>query len=183
MSPIIVTDDHGLRKRCEAGRELLRPIAKAKGGPAFGTKSTSTSFTIAYRDGAPPESEYTSWRFLTIAPLTYAQYYERWERLNGRAWQLERAYLHLFRPKERQREEEEYICIHCDPLTNPESPGSKYKRGLHLHCSAAGYPLKKAHFALDGGYLESMLRSSDSLNSSWAWVVALLREEVLSELM
>ena len=104
-------------------------------------------------------------------------YFEQWKQVSAKKYQLERAYLNIYR---RHRDtEDEVFCLHCDPTEAISAPHGKYKRGPHIHVSEAGDPLKKAHIALDVEGVETMLRRQGALHIALESAIQMIRDEVL----
>jgi len=76
--PIIQVKMDALEHRGEYVRELLKPIAKRSGGPAWQRKGRVGEFIIGTHDGSPTQSDYRDWRFKTVAPNFQAMYFELW---------------------------------------------------------------------------------------------------------
>jgi hypothetical protein len=108
-------------------------------------------------------------------------YHERWSRKDKNVWQLERAYLNLY--KRSGVDEVEFLCLHCDPLEPDSAPHARYKQGPHLHVSIADDPIKHAHLALNGGLLNLVLKSVMTLGTTMEWAVQMIRDEVLDALV
>lgn len=176
-------------------QQILIPVAKQKGGPAWGRRVGSTEFIIGTHDGSPPTSDYRHWTFATFRRDFRAQYFERWLKFvedNDEGWYLERAYLNIYR-YDVSRDGREYICLHTDPDCVPDKSIEKrdpilyrklvkqapYKRLPHIHVVAAEQPLPHAHIALNVGFFDEVLDSVESLSRALKQGVQLLRDEVL----
>jgi hypothetical protein len=104
-------------------------------------------------------------------------YFEAWRLETRNRFVLDQAYLNIY---ERTRtSEKEIICLHCDPSLLPEADHAKYKRGPHIHMSVAGFPYARAHIALQGPDIVSVLRSTDALHNALAWGVDLIHDEII----
>lgn len=57
-----------------------------------------------------------------------------------------------------------------------------YKRGPHIHVSAAQQPLPHSHLALNAMHIDDVLKSIDSLDTAVRSGVVLLRDQVLDVL-
>ncbi len=182
--PFLFTSIEKLAGRGNVIRTLLRPIAGTPGGPAWNNKASATAFVIAAHDGGPPTSPYQDWRFATIMPDFRGMYNERWLRTEldrKEIWYLDRAYLHLYETIERVQESE-YLCLHIDPNLPNDAPHWVYKRGPHLHISAAKHPIPRAHIALNRGHLDEVLRSVESLSRALELAVYMIKEEILDSM-
>ncbi len=165
-----------LISRGEDVRTMLQPISKIEYGPAWERKSNPGGIIIAVHDGANPTSDYRNFRFSTFVQDFQAMYFELWRRTeeDEQYWYLDRAYLSIYQLINRQ--EKEFLCLHCDPNISDEG---KYKKGPHLHIKAADDPLPHAHFALNLGHLDAVLASVDSLSQAMRSGILMLKEEVL----
>jgi hypothetical protein len=132
---------------------------------------------IGAHDGGPPVSQYSGWRFATVAFGLNAMYHECWLRKVKNVWQLERAYLNIY--KQSGIDELEFLCLHCDPLEADTAAHARYKQGPHLHVSIAGEPIKHSHLAIHGGLLSLVLESVATLGNTMEWAVQMIRDEVL----
>jgi hypothetical protein len=95
---------------------------------------------------------------------------------------LERAYLHLYRRGPTEDDELEFLALHCDP-NEPDDTGhlkhAVYKRGPHIHITAAPQPLCHSHFALNRSHLPDVLASVASLSAAVQSGVEMIRDQVL----
>lgn len=109
-----------LGSRGEDVRTMLQPISKLEYGPAWERKSSPGGIIIAVHDGAHPTSDYRDFRFLTFVHNFQAMYFELWRRTeeDEQNWYLEKAYLSLYQFI--NREEKEFLCLHCDPNISSE---------------------------------------------------------------
>ena len=183
--PILCTSLESLAARGNVIRTILSPIAGMPGGPAWNNKATATGFIIATHDGAPPTSDYRDWRFATILPGFRGMYFERWLRVGAdrkEIWYLERAYLNLYETIGHTRQETEYLCLHIDPNLPNDTPHWVYKRGPHLHMSAAKHPIPRAHIALNRGHLDEVLRSVESLSQALGLAINMIKEEIFDSM-
>lgn len=178
MPTLTVRNEQRFWERGQAVVRMLQPITQRRGGPAWAPKSIGTStIVIATHDGSPPVSEYRDWRFATVASGFNAMYHERWSRRDKNLWELERAYLNIY--KHSGVDEIEFLCLHCDPLETDTAPHARYKQGPHLHVSIAGEPIKHSHLAIHGGLLDAVLQSVATLSNTMDWAVQMIRDEVL----
>ena len=60
-----------------------------------------------------------------------------------------------------------------------KSDKGKYKKGPHLHIKAAADPVPHAHFALNLGHLDAVLKSIEALSEALKCGVLMIKEEVL----
>jgi hypothetical protein len=179
--PIIQAKMEELEHRGEYVRQLLKPIAKHPGGPAWQRKSGVSEFIIGTHDGSPTRSDYRDWRFKTVVPNFQAMYFELWRRSESRQkefWYLYRAYLSIYQIDHGQQKETEFLCLHCDP-NEPDNAHAIYKRGPHLHINVANHPIPHAHIALNRGHLNEILSSVDTLTTAMEWAVQMLKVEIL----
>jgi hypothetical protein len=105
-------------------------------------------------------------------------YFEAWRVETRNQYVLEQAYLNIYERVGMQ--EQEVICLHCDPSLSPDAEHVRYKRGPHIHMSVAGSPFDAAHIALQGPDLGPVLKSSDTLHNALAWGVEMIRDEILT---
>lgn len=167
-----------LGRRSARIRVLLRPIARARAGPATETVNASPLWIIGTRDEAKATSNYRDWRFATPLDRYHAMYFEAWKQIDAKRFRWQCAYLNIYRRK-RADDEEEVICLHCDPGEPPAAAHARYKRGPHLHVSAAGDPLKRAHLALHLEQVDTILQRCESIHDHLASGIQMIRDEVL----
>jgi len=159
-------------------QELLRPISRWETGPAWSRLSRGTSHVIiATHDEARPSSHYRDWRFTIDARRHHGMYFEAWRVATRNQYVLDQAYLNVYERIGMQ--EQEVVCLHCDPSLSPDAEHERYKRGPHIHMSIAGLPFDSAHIALQGPDLGPVLRSTDTLHDALAWGVEMIRDEIL----
>lgn len=144
---MIKLPEANVQRRKSHIRTLLSKVARVKGGPAISQYGTGRQLVIGAADVRQTNQNHTDWRFALSAHKFFGNYYEIWQPLNSTEWTLFRAYFHIY--KMEGLNEKEFLCLHCDP-TEPNTHAAKYKRGPHLHISAAGDPFDHAHIALAG---------------------------------
>jgi hypothetical protein len=127
------------------------------------------------RDG----ESYRDWFFRTDSDVIRGQYFEEWVSDDGTEWRLSQACLHLFRMYSRYDKPEEVLAIHCEPRELGDSLKQKLKRGPHVHLKPAKHPLDKAHFPLNYGHLDSVLKSRITLATAFEDAVAVALAEVV----
>ena len=124
-----------LGSRGEDVRTMLQPISKLEYGPAWERKSNPGGIIIAVHDGANPTSDYRNFRFSTFVHNFQAMYFELWRRTeeNEQYWYLDKAYLSIYRLIDRQ--EKEFLCLHCDPNISKleEQEKIRNRAGIHLN--------------------------------------------------
>ena len=158
--------------------ELLRPISLRQSGPAWSRVAVGATYVIlGAHDEARPTSDYRDWRFSIIARGFVAMYFEVWRFESRDRFVLDKAYLNLY--KKTDSGEREIICLHCDPSLPEDADHARYKRGPHIHMSAAGHPYDRAHIALGGPDLTEALRSTNSLHSALTWGIEMIRDEMI----
>ena len=165
-------------KRAAKIRVLLRPIARAAAGPATETVHSGGLWIIGTRDEAQVTSNYRDWRFATPIARHHAMYFEAWKQIDSKRYRWQSAYLNIYK-RTAGGNEEEVICLHCDPAEPAAAAHSRYKRGPHLHVSAAGDPLKHAHLALHVEHVDEMLQKCQSIHDYLASGIQMIRDEVL----
>lgn len=165
-------------KRAAKIRALLRPIARAPSGPATEDVHLGGVWIIGTRDEVRTTSNYRDWRFATRVTHYHAMYFEAWKPVDPKRYRWQSAYLNIYKRIGADKEEE-VICLHCDPSESLAAPHSRYKRGPHLHVSAAGDPLKHAHLALHVDQVEVMLQKCQSIHDHIASGIQMIRDEVL----
>jgi hypothetical protein len=139
---------------------------------------------IGVHSGPRPELGITDWRFSTIVRGVRAGYHERWIAVDEKRLQfyMERAYLHLYRSRSQNADEVEVLALHCDP-NEPDDTGALkhalYKRGPHIHVTAAEQPFPHSHFALNRTNIDDVLGSVKSLHEAVASGILLIRDQVL----
>ena len=159
---------------------ILKPLSRIPYGPAYNMKQGVGTIIIGTHDGAPSYSEYTSWRFATQSRGYYASYYEKWTSINEEDSQfcLERAYLTIY------RNQEEFICLHCDPNEEDIDGQGKvvYKKCPHLHIKRAEEPIPKAHISIAVGYITEVLASASSLTDTLKYGIQMIKDEIMDRL-
>jgi hypothetical protein len=177
---ILSADD--LHRRSARIRTLLRPVARAQAGPATESVKLGDLWIIGTHDEVRVTGNYRDWRFATPVARHHAMYFEAWKSIDGRRFRWQSAALNIYR-RMRADSEEEIICLHCDPADSPAVPHARYKRGPHIHVSAAGSPLKRAHLALHVQQVDAILQRCDSIHEHLASGVQMIRDEVLDLLV
>jgi hypothetical protein len=176
----IVLSQEALYPRGEQIRQLLQPLSKIKGGPAWKIKPSGRNLTIAVHDGSRP-SEISDYRFATKYESFRASYYEQWIYYELDKFYLERAYLHIFQIKNIGFVgEKEYLLLHCDPNEPEDANHYLYKKGPHLHIAVAEQPIPHSHIALCLSNLDAVLDSMDSLTEALEWCILMICEQFLS---
>ena len=166
--------------------EMLAPLA-GKGRLAYHLASRRSEVMIGIHSGARPEFSLTDWRFSTIVNGIWAGYHERWFAVDEKRKKffIDRAYLHLYRRRPSEQDETEITALHCDP-NEPDDSGllkhAVYKRGPHIHLTAAEQPFPHSHIALNAMEIDSVLGSIDSLHKAVTAGIVLLRDQVLDVL-
>ena len=175
-------------QRPKAVSHLLKPISyPSEVGCTLVPGRFVGGRVIAAGAAAGDESDYRTYRFKS-APTEkrlFSQYFELWKPSDANeVFQLDRAYLtiaqmdqeHLLQP---------IISLHCDP--NPSADEIKtrgsttrYKMGPHLHLEFGKDPLKNAHFPLNLGHLDRVLKSDRTLTTAFRMAVSVLASEVIS---
>ncbi len=178
------------KRRATVVRELLQPLvtspdANRSTGYIQCQKATTANrrrYILAGHSGVTPGTHYQDWRFSTYRRDFRCAYHEIWESADERLriYELYRAYFTLFRVPRRQPKEDDLLALHCDPMIKDSDPHAFYKRGPHLHVIFAGYPLSRAHFALNQVYLSDILESIESLSFALAVAINMLKEQVLT---
>jgi hypothetical protein len=180
--PVLSASIEELSPRGQRVQKLLKPLTKQNNGPAWRRISAYGDIIIATFTGSQPTSVYRDWRFATIAQNFRGMYFERWMRIdegNREFWYLDRAYLTLYQITDKRfGVEKEFLSLHCDP-NEPDGLHAMYKRGPHLHVSAAEEPIPHAHIALNIGYIESVLSSTETLSEAIEWSVIMISEQIL----
>lgn len=183
--PTIIISEDSLIKRINNIPKLLRPLTTPSIRPAckfYSGLAGSGIKIVGAHQGDSSGSSYRDWRFRTFVNDYRCMYYELWKADNGgRNFYLINMYLSLFRIDRTNHKEVELLALHCDPEEPNDSIHAKYKRGPHIHVSAAESPIPNAHIALTCGYLESILSSFDSLTKAMGWVIVMLKEQILDQ--
>ncbi len=75
--------------------------------------------------------------------------------------------------------------MHCDP-NEPDDSGllkhAIYKRGPHIHVTAADQPLPHSHIALNVTQIDNVLSSFENLSAAFGSGVVMIRDQVLDVL-
>jgi hypothetical protein len=154
----------------------LHIIVKSKGSSIAFIASNVNTNALDLRD----------YRFSTICSFLNASYYEIWNQITTTEYYLERAYCHLYLNDEaylKNREDGEYILLHCDPNEDNGSPNAKYKQSPHIHVECAQYPISKVHFALYNGSLNEILKTKEAITVALQEAIIMLKEEVITKLL
>src|SRR5207247_322532 len=116
-----------------------------------------------------------------IAPDHEGMYFEVWHRSDSDVLILHQAYLHIYRTNMLDIDEEEILCLHCDPDLPDNERHAQYRQGPHLHVRKAVDPIPHAHLALTlhREHLEQTLASADSLTQTLMLAVEMLSREIL----
>lgn len=181
--PTIELENSNLVHRGQELGKLLQPLSSTGTRPAYERRITANTIIFAMHGGSRPRSNYQDWRFPTYLLSYQAGYFEIWNSLDSRQrlWHLSKAYLSIYEVDRSVRKETELLALHCDPDENGRDQ-AKYKRGPHLHISAAQDPIPKAHIALAIGHLPAVLASASSLTEALEWSILMIKEEVLDRL-
>lgn len=176
-----VIEEAALSRRGSKVSEILRPLSGTRSGPARVSISEAGSIVIAtYTGSKPAGTAYRDWRFSTYVPSFYGMYFERWlpADVKHRAWQMDRAYLSVFRLDRFSRSEEEIVAVHCDP-NEADATHLRYKQGPHLHVTVAEHPIPHSHIALSLAVLDSLLSSVDRMTEAIAQSVEMVNSQIL----
>jgi len=182
MTKITILADK-ITSRHDKIRKLLRPLRPSNRDVGCNIKEGKDDGgrVVAAHDGGGISST-QKWIFRTFVADVWAEYYELWlPSGNSKRLALQKAYLHLYRPDEKRGSLKEFVCVHCDPQEDENSPGGRYKKGPHLHIRAADKPLPKSHFPLNLGHLNEILESVDALTMAMGDAVQVLADEVLNK--
>lgn len=171
---------------CARGQEICSMLVPLAGPSrlAYNIVPYRSQLMIGIHSGSRLDSNVADWRFSTIVRGIRAAYHERWIAVDERRqrFYLERAYLHLFRRRAHESEEAQIMALHCDP-NEPDDSGlmkhATYKRGPHIHVSAAQQPFPHSHLVLNATQIHDVLSSIDSLHSAARSGIVLLRDQVL----
>jgi hypothetical protein len=138
---------------------------------------------VAAHDGPRSNQPFEDWRFRTLVPHVWGQYYELWKPSTQKALlTLNRAYLNIFIQNGTPPRLEKFVCIHCDPCESGNTLQCAYKRGPHLHVLRAEEPIPQSHFPLNFGHLDHVLSSTTDIMKAMSDSVQVLRLELLDRL-
>lgn len=175
--------ERDLTKRGAEVRRMLSPLSSDQGGPAWGRQTLRSEIYIGAFSKGSKSADIREWRFRTSVRGFYGNYFERWIPVAGGASEyfLDRAYLSIYFVNERATPpEEEIVLLQCDPNVAVTDNHARYKRGPHVHVSAAKHPLPHSHIALNLTHLDETVSSIDELTKAFASGVRLVREQVLA---
>jgi hypothetical protein len=165
--------------------KMLVPLA-GRSQLAYCVTSNRSGLTIGVHSGSRPDLNVTDWRFSTVVRGIRAGYHERWIAVDEKRqrFYIERAYLHLYRRRLYELDETEIVALHCDPNEADDDDDALlkhavYKRGPHIHVSAAEQPFPHSHLALNATQVDEVLSSIESLHSAVQSGIVLLRDQVL----
>ncbi len=191
MANIVISlnDLFGHAKKMQKTLTLISPL---KSGPAYKTVSTNQpvkgSKVIGFFDGkSQPGPNYVDWRFKTTKRNIFAMYHERWvpadiDRYDS--YYLDRAYFHIYELEDNRHPDslKEFVCLHCDPNEPDEEAHAMYKRVPHIHIKAAKEPIPHSHISLGIDFSEQVLKSADTLFSSYESAILLIQNEILDKI-
>jgi len=177
----VILGEEQVAKRGSRISHILKPLSRIPSGPASERRGSSNGeIIIGVHDGSLVKSHFTDWRFATTIPGFSANYYEIWSLtdVKQRRFCLEKAYLTIY------KDDQEYICLHCDPnRTNVEETEKIiYQKGPHLHIKCADKPIPKAHLALGGVHTEKTISDAESLTNAIKWSIQMIKDEVLDRI-
>ena len=144
-------------------------------------QSGKLCFVISYRH--INSQELHEYDFQTRSNNIRGSYFEIWNQDGRDNYYLSKAYLHLHRVDKEYiagKPGGEYILLHCDPNDNDDH--GDYKRSPHLHFENAGFPINKAHIALNMSNINQILASRDELNIALKAAVLMLNKQILERL-
>ena len=127
--------------------------------------------------------EINEYDFQTYSKNIRAKYFEIWNKFERDDYYLSKAYFHLYRNDDeylKDRMDGEYILLHCDPNDNDKH--GDYKRSPHLHFESAGFPINKAHIALNLSNLDCILSSITDLNNAMRTAIMMLNKQILEDI-
>jgi len=162
-------------------RKMLRPLTLHPSNPACSRSPLfGGDIAIGAYDGSLRGGVIRDWRFSTRAAQISANYYEIWKQLTGKPgrFYLYQAYLTLFE-KLGPTNEKELIALQCDPQEYKIAP-TIYKKGPHIHVSAAFAPIDKAHIALNLGHLDEVIVNVDNLMEALKRSIEMIRDEIVN---
>ena len=173
-----------LNGRRTAINKMLSPLVDKPKDLFVNPHSSTADFIWAVQQrGDLLTNDYTDRKFKTKTENLYASYYERWFRYvsdNEEGWYLDRAYLNFYQLNRQSRSSSEFLLLHCDP--NEKHQHAIYKKSPHLHFVTAPDPFPHAHIALNLNYLELMLNDVQSLTTSFASAIVMLKEQILDSM-
>jgi hypothetical protein len=177
-------DDQDLWLRGDKIVDLVQPLLAEDATISYAMPVIKTDLVVfsLFAGATSPSSHYDTWRFRTRRPDILAQYYEQWMKLDpdSSSLHMERAYLHFFRSGRDANDEDQLLCLHCDPVESDTIAGN-YRRGPHLHLSCIPR-LSRAHVALSDGFLPQVLQSPTSLTDAYTRAIAMIASELLGNL-
>lgn len=179
-----------LRKRGAAIRSLVQVLLRdPKAGTKAKAKTTiscvaipnSDQYILGTFDGSRSSNAYRDWRFSSYRQGFRCMYFEEWHAIDSskKIWRLRQICFSLFRTISRT-DEPEVLAIHCEPMEPDGQRHTKYKRGLHLHVSAAIQPIPHAHFAINNDYVSQVMTSIDTLSQAIESAFMMVNDQVIS---
>ena len=166
-----------LQKQATWVRKMLRPISNVLSGPASEMQTVQGVWILGTHGGLR-QGNYRDWRFATPAPRFHAMYFEVWKPTPGNSFHIQQAYLNIYE-RDSAGNEDEILCLHCDPGESETAPHAKYKRGPHLHLSFTGDPLKRSHLALHVGRVNEIVATSSAFRTALMNSVQMIKDEVI----
>jgi hypothetical protein len=160
--------------------KLVQPLV-GKARVAYSKSLIGPAIVFATFSGPLPDRPIDEWRFTTFVPSIRGAYRERWlpADSNRKRYYLQQAYLHLYLQLPFGGQEDEILALHCDPNEDDGEPHAVYKKGPHVHVTAAPQPLRHSHFALNLSDLPTVLSSLPRLHGAFSTAVIMLQEQVL----
>ena len=167
--------------------QILNPLVESENGPKWDFRSKTSQVTIIAHGGKSSRlyrSRVKDSKFQTACRDCVAGYMEVWRRSSedDRIYLLALAYLDISVRNENTKGFDEIICLHADPDANEDDESYLYKRGPHIHVSAATDPIPKSHIALELSNNDQILTSLDYFNTVFARSVTMIRDEILYRL-
>lgn len=174
--PIIV-EENALKGRLNEVRKLLSPMSKSVN--AQRDKFNTNEFILgAVSQNMSSSGPTKDWRFKTKTDGFYANYTEKWIRLQGASeWNLVYSYLTLYNGP--LVSGKEVLALHCDPNEPKNSKFYKYKCGPHMHIHHTDDIVKSAHIALNLSNYEIVVNDILQLNKAFADAISMVASEFL----
>jgi hypothetical protein len=177
---LIVSIDELKTSRYSELKELVRDVSPDFRKIQITQLNQSGKLCFVISDRMIQSQDIKEYDFQTKSKKIRASYFEVWDKLSKDTYYLSKAYMHLHRTDDEYlavRTDGEYILLHCDPNDNDEH--GDYKRSPHLHFENAGFPINKAHIALNLSNINQLLTSRRDLNIALRSAIVMLNKQIL----
>lgn len=129
-----------------------------------------------------PPGDPDDWYFRTYVSDIRCNYHELWmaaDDMEENYW-LQKAFLSLLKVKPNSPMME-IVALHTEPHDDNPEPMRSYKRSPHVHVDGgAGFPISKAHWPLELGQLDSVMKGLRELMEAYRRAIHLINGDLLN---